>query len=394
MSNPFPYPKEFHLSELTELFKRIIQGHCVSLVGVGTVGKTHLVEHFSENTEAQEHILLNLKVSDIKPNDLLFVHVDPNGMIDLGPLNAHFPPAWPGFDLIFRGIMHTVQHVQGNESESQDSLYRLISERWKASIDTTRHGPIMVFPLIELSVNNIFDEILRKHGNKDGRLIIVLDDFHTLLEKMPRSFFLNLRALRNQHRYRLVYIVVGRQDIHELIEPSQRADLEDFTDLFQEPIYISAAMNSYDMEVVFAYLEHRIHGENGIWSDDAKQLMFHVSSGHGGLMRTCFAFYELFHKDKDKDNLVRKLVLQPSIVKECQIILESCIPEEKSMLKRVAQGVTLNLGSYEDARLLKGLSQKQLVIEENNVYRIASPLLAFYVFGLERGFYDIKNDSV
>lgn len=389
MPNPYLYPPEFREADLTDLFGRLIQGNCISLVGIGTVGKTHLIEHFSGNVDAQKHLLGQLSNVQLSHDDFMFVLIDPNAMLDPKPkalgTDHDLPVAWPGFELIFRRLLEAVRKAEGASSEDKDSLYRVISKRYMGIHNRERLGPIMSFALLELAVTSIFEEIITK-GGKDGRLVLVFDEFNKLLE-LPDSFFLNLRSLRDMFRYQLVYIVAARQEVNNLINPARLASLEPFTDLFQKPLYLGACQTEYDLETMFVYLQYRLQKADSPWTDRAKHQLFQVTGGHGGLMRTCFEFREVFQGSAKDETVALKLLQESSVVKECRIMLESFTAKEKSILETIAEAGSIPLNSYIDAITLRTLEDKQVIERKSDAFCAAPLILQLYLKGRKQGLF-------
>lgn len=385
MSNPYDYPNHYRETELVELFTNLIRGNSCCIVGVGTVGKTHLIEHFSENNDAQSYILSLIPETDFTPEDFLFVRIDPNAMLHIETdTNVSIPASWPGFELIFRRLLERVMLIEGDAAHEKDSLYKFTSNSY-AKIAPSR-GPIMAYGLLESSVTAVIRELLPPNG----RIVFVIDEFEKLLD-LPDGFFRNLRALRDLHRYNLVFVVASRDDVSSIVPADRWSALEPFIDLFQKPIYLGLSQTEDDTEILFKYLHYRFMSDEKTWKKTARERLFALTGGHSGLMRTCFSFHGTFEQ-YGGEKLVQQLLYESSVVKECNIIFKSISLVEQELLASIADDQETRIESYSNMVSLQKLRDKGLVSFVANSLEIQPKIFAYYMRGRSQGLFN-KSDN-
>lgn len=133
--------------------------------------------------------------------------------------------------------------------------------------------------------------LARRHGElaahmlcqeRGLRLCLVLDEFDDLYRNLPPPALLNLRALRDAHKYHLSYIVLLRQTPARLRPP---ADCEGFYELLSRTIIGLRPYTTEDADRIITQLEVR---KNHILPGEARTLLLHLSGGHPGLLGALF----------------------------------------------------------------------------------------------------------
>ena len=128
MAASTPYPVNFRDEEMRVVFDHIIDGDSLAIIGVGTVGKTLLVNHFSTRADVQDRYLKAAQVP-FRGADLLFLPIDPNAMLDVSPrageVGSALPAAWPGFELIFRRLVEAARAARRGRTAAAGLAERL-----------------------------------------------------------------------------------------------------------------------------------------------------------------------------------------------------------------------------------------------------------------------------
>src|SRR5262249_21697792 len=129
------YPLSFRSTEPGQLFKSILDGDSATLIGVGSVGKTHLIAHFAKRSEVQNYLFGDALHASLRDSNVLFIPVDGNAMLDMTlAINgnaARVPATWSGFELLLRSLRDACQMQSwflGDLRNNIDDLYGQIYE--------------------------------------------------------------------------------------------------------------------------------------------------------------------------------------------------------------------------------------------------------------------------
>lgn len=347
-----PYTEKFREQDLKKVFEAIIDGDSVSIVGIGTIGKTLIVTHFADDTRVQQY-LLGLCNSGYSSEYLLFLRFDANALLDIRNTAQHLPAAWPAYELLLHRLARTLRETQSRLAQRYAQSVALQFETLTAQIeqyysiiqDHTGLGPHMAYRLVEEAISQVYQTY--KTIFNACRIILIFDEFERLLKHMPVSFFLNLRALRDQFRYKLAYITATRQPVEELVDrikPGKRLAMEPFSELFRNTLYIGPNLNDNDREEMLAQLVRRKKDPNWIWPPGLKERLLYITGGHSGLTRTCFSSEILEHVQRANSHeaAIGRLLHEESINRELRNILESFSEEEQQLLESIAAGMPLS----------------------------------------------------
>jgi hypothetical protein len=163
-----------------------------------------------------------------------------------------------------------------------------------------------------------------------------------------------LRALRDEHKYRLSYVVATRDELSRIRE--NVGECESFYELF--------SLNTFGLgpysEADARNMVQRLAARRGIAVTDADtNLLLRVSGRHPGLLRA--AFWALSDGKIDKSgDIYRQLLDNPDIQAECTKIWDSIGEDERTALADVATGYPLQ---KLEQRVVQLLRLKSLVIE-------------------------------
>lgn len=382
MTKATPHNINFREPTLFPIFNRIIDGDSINIVGVGTVGKTHLIKHFTERIDVQDYFLKDKCNSNLSSNDLVFLRIDPNALLEL-PVsfqsNLGVPHSWLGMELIFRKLLASVRDRDPDPSNKK-SLFSVTSKLYSKSHDRENLGPVLIFALLEEAITNFLEEYI-----PNGRLVIVFDEFQRMLN-LPDTFFLNLRSLRDLFRYQICYVAATRQDLNQLVPRERAAILEPFMELFRDTIYIGAYASDSDLEELVTYLTHRKLGSDVRLDDHVFQRVKRLTGGHGGLVRTCFDYISQIEEARDDQVAIQALLQFRPVARECLVLLESLSVEEKSLLGSIAKERDFD-PILSNRGVLRDLQNKQIVTELKTKVYIVPPLLNYFIYWREQGYF-------
>jgi hypothetical protein len=211
-------------------------------------------------------------------------------------------------------------------------------------------------------------EMIRALG--DYQFAFVLDDCDKLIQVAPLSLLRRLRALRDDFKYKLVYITVTRRELHRL-----RPHSPEFESFFEIIVVRSFAIGPYaeaDARFMLDRLGARLTPPRSLTADQSRLLIL-ATGGHGGLLKA--AFFATHAGDEALEvNLTQQLTDDSSVMDECRKIWESVEPEDQDGLMAAASGKAVT-GQARNSLMAKGL-----VYERNDeTHALFSPVFENYV---------------
>jgi len=381
---------------ISKVYEMIEMGECISLIGVGTVGKSHFIRRVT-SSDIMSHYLSRSPTNDLTPDQILFVPIDPNLL--LTPL-PESPPSWSGFELILTRLYRQLRNYSEELRTKFQEIYAELGLEPEDQVAATRQ--------LHRAIDVIFENTPYK------KVILIFDEFNRLFDRMDENFFLNLRGIRDSGlRYKLLFMTTTRVELaqlgydalsNETYNKSEKQEIiaslehkhsvaEPFLELFRSPIYMRPAQNN-DLIELTTSLNARITRT----SLDFRLGNFieEQTGGHAGLIRTCLQVINNLLKggwtqadliDK-KQQLTQYILGNASLQRESEILLLSCSPEEIAVLEKIIQinhtGSVFNeqhevyVRNYEDVRRLFEKSLVSRVSNSSNL-EVSPNLFAQYL---------------
>lgn len=265
------HPAGYRQSEVKTLLDAMGAGECVSLIGLSGMGKSNLLGFMA----------YRLKPPEV---DVTCVLVDCNRMPET-TAQAFFTLA-----------AGRVQALEENDMAGGSSRGDLSP---REAFEAALAAQLAVSP--------------------DRPLALLLDGFDDPVVALDRPFFNNLRALRDAHKYRLVYLVATRRPLSKLASDDK---LREFSDLFAAHQIWLGPLSKADARWSLSRLAER-HGLH--FNDEQAQTLFHLSGRHPGLLKAIVADWE----GGDPENPASWLA-QPPVARECSLLWEDLPPEAQS----------------------------------------------------------------
>jgi hypothetical protein len=292
---------EYRQEVLTPFFRYIEGGDCFYVVGAASFGKTRLLDHLMK-PEVQQHYLKE------KADTYWLIRVDLNRM----PIHEL---AWSFYELLVSSIVlyvYTHEDIKNVEAE----LIKLDSQIIE------RRDPLIALRLFELVVN----KLCQYH---DLRLSFLFDEFDETYKTLPKEIFHQLRAIRDANKYRISFILFLRNTPEKLRETR---DIESFYELLnRQPLGIGPYQKEDGLQIIKQWEARKQHSI----SPDQREIIFHASGGHAGLMSALMSILiersQVFQKLYSAD-WAKELSQDPAIVEECRKIWDGLLDEEKERL--------------------------------------------------------------
>jgi DNA-binding winged helix-turn-helix (wHTH) protein len=310
-------------------------GESCGLIGVGSVGKSNFLRAMMD-PETTRHFLGNDSAK------FLFLYVDGNTLVE----NS----AWGVFELMLHRLVKAAEAQDLNELDQLETLYQ------RAIKPEDRD---LAHRYLERGLGSWC-------GRLGFRLAFLLDDFDQVFREVEPRLFANLRALRDENKYRLMYVVASRDDLTRLRSPQE---CEHFYELFAPNLYGLGPYSETDARQMLSRLSQRT-GVN--LAPDLVRTMLGDSGGHPGLLRAMFWPAAAADPDSEAD-----LWSDQGLIDECDRIWQSLGADEQRLLFELATG-SGNASDNEpllELVALKGLLESR----EDGAVAVFSPLFATFI---------------
>lgn len=316
-------------------------GECCAVVGVGSVGKSNLLRHLVRS-DVRQHYLGD------DAQRTLFLHIDANALVE--------ESVWGYYELMLHRLIQVAEALDSAWSERFNPLY-------ERTVDGSNDR--LARRYLERAVS-----LLRAEPHR-YRFVFLMDEFDEVFRKIEARLFAGLRALRDDHKYNLVYVVAGRQQL------SQAHSIEGPHEAFYELVHLNTwgvgPYSAQDAQHMVARLAARRDWE---LDERATKAIISATRAHPGLMRaaTWAVIDEQAHPRKG--SLSSQLLSDPTVRDECRKIWDGLNPEEQRALEEIALG---GVWVERDERATSSLELKQLVVRESGLPRLFCELFANYV---------------
>jgi hypothetical protein len=319
------HPPTYRQEIVTRVMHTIAAGESCSIVGVASTAKSNLFRFLIRPDVRQKYLGESW-------GKYLFLYIDANSLTELSE--------WGLYELMLRRI---VEATEGMKIESQWS--KLFNDLYQQAVQPEKRP--LARGYLERGVKNLCQRL-------GFRPVFLFDEFDEIFRQVDTRFFLSLRALRDEHKYRLSYVVATRDELSRIRE--NIGECESFYELFSLNTYGLGPYNRADAINMVQRLAARRRVK--VTNDDTN-LLLRVSGRHPGLLRA--AFWALSDGKIDKSgDIYRQLLDNPDIQAECTKIWDSIGEDERTALADVATGCELR---QLDQGIVQLLRLKGLVME-------------------------------
>lgn len=300
-----PLPLSYRAELLSRVLPMLQAGESCSLVGPSGVGKSNLVRFLMR---------LDVQAQYWNPEHTWMVLIDTHGLV-FGEQPDEF------------AIAELIIHRLIVEAERRGSDPELLS--WASEL----HARLCAQPSAHLALRSLERLCLRLCAT-GIQLVLMFDQFEDLWKRSPDRFFLNLRYLRDQLKYRLVYLLMTRAPLPTLRENAPAT--EAFWELFGAHTYGLGVYSIADAREMVA----RMAARRGIPLDAPLADYALAQSGqHPGLLRAVFwalcEHSELTGHDAE-------LLSVSAVTAECAKLWQSCSVDEQHYMRILAAGLPLH----------------------------------------------------
>ena len=286
-------PLTFRQNTIQSIFRFVTAGDSCLIVGTGSVGKSNLLR-FIQNED-----ILNAYLGEVYEH-FLVVYIDVNKALERS--------SWGLFELILHQILMALTSKTNDEKILQaiDDLHQRTTE------PQTRY---LALRFVDRAIHLVCYQLKMN-------LVFLIDEFDTLCSNLSASDFSALRALRDDNKYRLMYVVTSRAELNRLVEKTR--DIEPFEELVSPNTVWLGPYSESDAKVML----QRLNTRYGVMLDEeTTRKLLVATGGHPALLRAA-------HRTtlEQPDHLIDALMLSPQVFDECDRIWHSLKDDEQKML--------------------------------------------------------------
>lgn len=329
-------PLAYRSDVLAPTLSAIIAGECCSIVGISGVGKSNVVQQLLSPEVRSYHAP--------QTNDLQVVPIDANLLV-----------RWSDWGL-FEGLLNALLQLR---DLVLPEVERVALSAAHAEILRTPANAPLAFRQCAAAVEAVCQQ---------QRLVLLFDEFDPLLAALDAQTLRQLRGLRDQHKYRLVFVTLTREPLSDVCA-AEWDDMEPFLELFSLHQIGLGPLMLDDAEAE----AERFAGRHGaVLTAGNRALAVEQSGGHPALLRALvqLSVAGAALPGRGADDLLKA----PSVQQECAKIWQQCTGREQETLIRLLSGGWLSEEELDDVRL-KGLTTD----DGTGGKRIFSPLFAAYI---------------
>ncbi len=356
-------PLDFRKEEVGYVMQRWRAADSCSLIGVGSVGKSNLLQHLASPEVQQHYLEVNAE------HEFKAIIIDPNM---LGPLpeDSHQIRCWAGYELMMHRLFMAFYPFEALGKDDGQRFY----DTYQALQDGTN-------PLYAYMGLRYFELGLDFFMRRGIQIVFMFDEFEDLIKNMPVGFFQTLRGLRDANKRQLSYLTFTRAPLNTLVEryDISALEIEPFTELFTDAHLYVGPYNPIDAGRMIENLMKRNQKQ---YSADTVDFLFWATGNYAGLLRSGFRLLDALGtvNESNREEALRHLAMRRPIRMESKTLWLSLTTVEQEVLKAVAGLTEYNINSYTEQAVAM-LVQKRLLIvgEDKKTLHIQPPVFRTFV---------------
>ncbi|MCB9451795.1 MAG: hypothetical protein H6672_10170 [Anaerolineaceae bacterium] len=363
---------DFRQEEVGRIMTRWRASDSCSLIGVGSVGKSNLLQHLVDpevqafymdvaNAEKFRAILVDPALLGAMPNT------------DTSDYDQFC--AWAGYELLMHRLYLAFQPLDAflhpDDAAGFVSLYAEFHD-----------GDNPLFKYMGLRYLELGLEYFMRAGIQ---IVFMFDEFDEMLRQLPVKFFQALRGLRDINKKQLSYLTFTRKPILDVAVDvgMDLLDIEPFAELFTDSVVYVGPYNKKDARSMIQNLMKRNSKD---YDEDVQTFLSWSTGGYAGLLRAGFRALETLENldantiMRSSEHLAYQLAAHPGVREECRTIWTSLSEDERLMLREIARvRPNINLNDAHTKRVASLLTNKRLFQVREQEVVIEPPVFHAFV---------------
>jgi hypothetical protein len=361
-------PLDYRKLEVGRVMERWRASESCSLIGVGSVGKSNLMQHLAD-PRVQTAYMQKSKTDLFRA-----IIIDPSM---LGPLPTEGPDAeqiccWAGYELMMHRLFMSFYRSNTLEEDEINRLYGIYQ--------ALQNGQNPLYAYMGL---RYFELALDIFMTKDIHIVFMFDEFEEMLTKLPIKFFLALRGLRDANKKLLSYLTFTRSPLSQVLERNDipLLAIEQFIELFNDNVYFVGPYDETDSKRMIDDLMRR-NQKN--YDEAAIVFLLWATGRFAGLLRAGFRVMDTLKNFSASavitrgEQLAEQMSRRASVRTECRTIWTSLSNIEQYVLKAAAGAVPFKRSDEVD-EAVELLAQKTLLRVEDGQLSIEPPVFRYFV---------------
>jgi hypothetical protein len=357
---------DFRAAEVSQVMRCWRAVESVSLVGVGSVGKSNLLQHLADH-DVQAHYL-----GADSQQRFRAINIDPNMLVPLrGDETDIAVRVWAGYELMMHRLYVNLYPFDIIPADDARQFY--------AAYQALQDGTNPLYAYMGLRYFELGLDLFLRAGLQ---IVFMFDEFEEMLARLPVKFFQTLRGLRDQHKNQLSYVTFTRSPLERVAEKLRLPphEFEPFKELFSDNVIYVGPYSHRDADAMLCDMLTR-HGAK--LADDATVFLLHVSGGFAGLLRAGCHYMmprETSPIADNRDKLLNGLLRDNGVHAECQTIWDSLTPPEQIVLMAVARRAAYAVDADSEHAVALLVRKKLLSVDRRvNQIDICPPLFRHFV---------------
>jgi hypothetical protein len=360
-------PLDYRQEEVGRIMERWRAAESCSLVGVGSIGKSNLMQHLA-NPLVQQEFMKETRVEHFRA-----IIIDPSM---LGPLPAKGTDyeqigCWAGYELMMHRLFMAFHQT--------DVLDAREMARFTETYETLQDGSNPLYAYMGLRYFELGLDVLM---NKGIQIVFMFDEFEEMLRNLPVKFFLTLRGLRDANKKQLSYLTFTRMPLSAVIEAEgiEPLKIEEFTELFTDNVFFIGPYNPRDAQRM---VDELIRRNNKAYEEYVKDFLVWATGGFAGLLRASFRMLEtipdlnLSAVMTNGPALAMELSKRQPVRTECKTIWLSLSDAERGVLNAAVGRATFQRDA-KNALAAEYLVRKKLLRNDSQL-AIQPPIFHYFI---------------
>jgi hypothetical protein len=320
-------PLDFRKEEVGRIMERWRASESCSLIGVGSVGKSNLLQHLADPRVQNHYMEIAEAEKKIKA-----IIIDPTllGAMPDSTADAEQFRAWAGYELLMHRL-YLAFFPLTSVLHPDDAI------AFEELLDEFRDGHNPLYKYMGLRYLELGLEFFMRAGIQ---IVFMFDEFDEMLRQLPVKFFQALRGIRDINKKQLSFLTFTRVPMLDAASAAgmDLLDIEPFAELFTDSVVYVGPYNEVDTKRMLSDLERR---NNRTYGNHIHHFLTWSTGGYAGLLRASFRAMETFHNlnpdtvMRSNDRLLEELASRRAVREECRTIWTSLSELERIALREL-----------------------------------------------------------